>query len=368
MEVEGVPRQKHTVATARGILGGMATKIPQLYFLSALIIIAAVLAFFILQPFLITLIFAAVLAVVLQPLYQAVLKAAPNSPGLSAFATMLVAVVCLMVPLAFIAVEVARDAEHLYVSLSADPHSAYAPLETLYRQVQQLTPGLSAPPEDLSASFDGYVKQGLRWVVEHVGGALSGIASLLLKLFVFIIALYYFLRDGAKLKRLIVEASPLSDADDQVVSDRLALAVNAVIRGSLVIALMQGLLTAIGFTIFGVPNSMLWGVVAALAALIPGIGTSLVLIPGIIYLFVTAPAAPAIGLLIWSVVAVGLVDNLLGPRLVGRGMQLHPLVVLLAVFGGLAFFGPAGVFLGPLIVSLLFALVSIYPRLMKERA
>ena len=75
---------------------------------------------------------------------------------------------------------------------------------------------------------------------------------------------------------------------------------------------------------------------------------------------------PAVGLLIWSLLAVGLIDNLLGPRLMGKGMQIHPLIVLLSVFGGLAFFGPAGVFLGPLCVSLFFALVSIHPRINKQ--
>ena len=85
-----------------------------------------------------------------------------------------------------------------------------------------------------------------------------------------------------------------------------------------------------------------------------------VLVPGIIYLFIIGATTPAIGLLVWSGIAVGLIDNFLGPRLVGRGMRLHPLVVFLSVFGGLALFGPIGVFLGPLCVSLLFALLSIY--------
>jgi len=112
----------------------------------------------------------------------------------------------------------------------------------------------------------------------------------------------------------------------------------------------------------------LWGVVAALSALIPGIGTSLVLGPGILYLFTVGATTQAVGLLIWSVVAVGLIDNSLGPKLVGKGMRLHPLMVLLSVFGGLAFFGPAGIFLGPLCISLLFALLSIYQHIRRQTA
>ena len=100
-----------------------------------------------------------------------------------------------------------------------------------------------------------------------------------------------------------------------------------------------------------------WGVVAALAALIPGIGTALVLLPAIGYLFFTGSTGMAIGLLVWGFVAVGLIDNFLGPILVNRGVKIHPFLILLSIFGGPSFFGPIGFVLGPLIVALLFALL-----------
>ena len=108
------------------------------------------------------------------------------------------------------------------------------------------------------------------------------------------------------------------------------------------------------------PNPVLWGLVAALAALIPGIGTALILIPAIGYLFFTGSTGAAIGLLIWGVVAVGLIDNFLGPMLVNRGVKIHPFLILLSIFGGLSFFGPVGFVLGPLIIALVFALLEIY--------
>ncbi len=342
----------------------MSVKIPQHYFLAALIVISLVLTFFIFHPFLIVLVLAAVFAVVLQPLYQSVLRYMSGSPGLAAFITMLISVVCILVPLTFITAQIVKEAEHLYSSLSDGGGETY--LGTLFQyandSVVQYVPGLALSGAEVSASVDQYIKNGLGWLVQNVGGAFGGVARLLLDLFIFSIALYYFLRDGTKLKKVIIDMSPIADIDDKIIFTRLELAVNSVIRGSLTIALIQGVLTGIGFALFGVPNSILWGVVAALCALIPGIGTSLVLAPGIAYLFIIGAITPAIGLLIWSVVAVGLIDNFLGPRLVGKSMQLHPLVVLLSVFGGLAFFGPAGVFLGPLSISLLFALLSIYPQ------
>ena len=125
-------------------------------------------------------------------------------------------------------------------------------------------------------------------------------------------------------------------------------------------AATQGVVSGIGLSLFGVPNPVLWGVVAGFAALIPTLGTSLVLIPAALFLLTKGAFVAAIGLFIWALFAVGLIDNFLSPRLVGKGAQLHPLLVLLSVLGGISLFGPAGLILGPLCSSLLLALLSIY--------
>ncbi|MBI2025263.1 AI-2E family transporter [Candidatus Kaiserbacteria bacterium] len=342
----------------------MDAKSLQPYFLMALIAASSILAFFIFRPFLVVLVLAIVFAVVLQPLYRGVLRHMSGSPGFAAFITMLISVVCILIPFTFVTVQIAEEAQDLYASIASGGGETY--LNTLITSASGVAtrylPGLALSGADLSSSVDQYVRDGLAWLVRNFGGAFGGIARMLLSLFIFLIALYYFLRDGEKLKRTIIDASPLIDSDDSAVLTRLEQAINSVIRGSLAIAFIQGVLTGVGFAFFGVPNFVLWGVVAALAALIPGIGTSLVLAPGIAYLFIVGSSASAVGLLIWSVVAVGLIDNFLGPKLVGKGMQIHPLMILLSVFGGLAFFGPVGIFLGPLCISLFFALVSIHPR------
>mgnify|MGYP001572074651 FL=1 len=185
-------------------------------------------------------------------------------------------------------------------------------------------------------------------------------------IFIFLVALYYLFKDGDKLKTAVVSLSPLQDIHDETIFNKLEVTINSVIRGSLAIALIQGILTAIGFAIFGVPNATLWGSVAAIAALVPGIGTALVLLPAILYLYLSGETLSAVGLLLWGMTAVGLVDNFLGPKLVERGMQLHPFLILLSILGGISFFGPLGFLLGPLILGLLFALLEVYSAISKE--
>ncbi len=325
-----------------------------------------ILTFFIFEPFLIALSLAAVFALALQPLYQRILGRMPTWPGISALITILICVVCLFAPLTFIGIEVVGEAQELYSSLSDGSGKTSLSTVVEYGEgvVRQYIPGMEYA--NLSASLDEYVKEGLGFVTGHLGSIFSSLAQLLLSLFIFLIGLYYLLSDGPKLKHAIIELSPLADADDKTVFDRLELAVNSVVRGNLAVALIQGILTGVGFTIFGVPNGILWGVVAAMAALIPGVGTALVILPAVAFLFIVGSTISAVGLLIWGVFAVGLIDNFLGPRFMGRGMELHPLLVLLSVLGGIALFGPAGIFLGPLSISLLFSLLSIYTNVSKQ--
>jgi predicted PurR-regulated permease PerM len=101
---------------------------------------------------------------------------------------------------------------------------------------------------------------------------------------------------------------------------------------------------------------------------VPPVGTALVVAPGALFLFATGHPGAALGLAIWGTVAVGTVDNILGPMLMSAGMQLHPLLVLLSLLGGLVFFGPIGIFLGPLTLSLLLVLLSIYTDMSKRSA
>lgn len=338
----------------------MTPKRLQHYFLIILIAISSVLCFFIFRPFLVVLILAAVFSVVLQPLHRYILRHVPRMPGLAAAATILITVACILLPLSFIALQVLDEAQQLYISIAAGGGDVH--LGTVFHDanniVQRYAPSYAASEADLAASIDQYSKEALSWLVYSLGDVFGSVARLLFDLFVFVIALYYLLRDGIRLKQLVIDTSPLSNDDEDKIFSRLEGAVNSVIRGTLTIALVQGVLAATGFALFGVPNAILWGVVAALAALIPGIGTALVLAPAVAYLFIIGATVPAIGLLVWGSLAVGMIDNFLGPRLMGKGMQLHPLLVLLSIFGGLAFFGAAGLFIGPLCLSLLFALLA----------
>jgi len=342
----------------------MPTPKPQLYFLLAILAGTFVLTFFVFRPFLYTLILAMVFATVLQPVYQKILKFTGGKQEFSSLITILIVIIFIFTPLVFLSIQIFKEAEQLYSSLATS--GGKNAILDIFNNLQNSFQNYFPATKEISLNFDQYIKQGLDWLIQNLGSIFGSFAKMAVSSFLFLVSLYYLLKDGKKLKAAVIDLSPLVDTDDETIFQKIETAVGSVLKGSLLIALIQGILTSIGFIIFGVPNAILWGSVAAIAALIPGIGTALVLTPAIFFLLLNGEIFQGVGLVLWGVVAVGLVDNFLGPKLVGRGMKLHPLIILLSAIGGIGFFGPIGFILGPLSASLLFALLDIYSSLMRK--
>jgi predicted PurR-regulated permease PerM len=208
---------------------------------------------------------------------------------------------------------------------------------------------------DINQKATDFISYVSRNIAHIFSATLSTFFSFMLMLFI----IFYFLKDGPGWKKTLISFSPLGDENDTKIINRLILAINGVIKGSLFIALVQGALLGFGFWIFNIPNGALWGVVAAVMSLIPTFGTALVSIPAILFLFVTGNTAYAIGLSTWSLILVGLVDNFLGPMVVGRKINVPSIFILFSILGGISLLGPVGILIGPLIVSLLDALILI---------
>lgn len=329
-------------------------------FFLALLLAMLTLSFFIFQPYLGPIVLAATLAVVFSPVYARVLRWLRGKKNLAAFLTVMCVVLTIGLPLTFFGTQVIREAFSVYVKVR-DPATNFSSM--IHALAQERLAGYVPA---LSANIDSYVERALAWLLSNAGQFVTSVAAFVLYAFIAILALFYFLRDGEAIIEKLKILSPLQNRYDTTVMARLHDAINSVVRGALLIAVIQGILTGIGLTIFGVPNAVLWGSVAVIAALIPYVGTASVLAPAILYLFLIDRVGAGAGLLVWGVAAVGLIDNFLGPRLVNRGIKLHPVVILLAVLGGLTFFGPLGYILGPLTVSLLFALLDIYPILLRS--
>lgn len=328
----------------------------ELYFLFALLAGISILTFFIFQPFIPALLLALIFATVFAPVHKRILAVTRGNGGLSALLSTLFVLIVIVVPITFLSIQIFQEATQLYSSVVNNGGA-----KGLSSAVEEIIRASGVPFLPAGAlDFSQYVKEGLMWVIQHLDTVFSNVAKMMVGIFVLLIALYYLFKDGAMLRKSVVALSPLQDVYDDSIFHKLELAINSVVRGSISVGVIQGVLTAIGLTLFGVPNPVLWGSMAAIAALIPGFGTSLVLIPAILFLFFTGASGAAAGLLMWALLAVGLVDNVIGPKIVGKGAKLHHFLVLLSVLGGIGLFGPLGFLFGPLALALLFAFLEIY--------
>lgn len=330
----------------------MQTKVMEKYFFFGLLLATFVFTFFIFRPFWAVLVLGISFSIVLMPVHDYLRKYRfPN--WLAALTTVLLFLIVLCGPLLSISALVFNQSQGLYESVTASGDvTPY--IEKLNASVTSILP--AGVDFDVSKKVSELATTLSANVAKIFTATLSAFFGFLLMLLV----IFYFLKDGAKWKKAIVVLSPLHDQDDEKIISRLKLAINGVIKGYLLVALIQGTLMGFGLWIFGVPNPALWGVLAAIASLLPTIGTALVSVPAIIYLLIAGTTGQAIGMLIWAAVAVGMVDNFLNPLIVGGKTQIPSLLILFSVLGGISVLGPVGILVGPLAVSLLYTLISIY--------
>jgi predicted PurR-regulated permease PerM len=183
-----------------------------------------------------------------------------------------------------------------------------------------------------------------------------------LNLFILIYALFFFLITGRETGRKAITLLPMTHEDRELLAERAISTIRATVKGSFLIAIVQGALTGLGLFVAGVPGSIFWAAVAALLSIIPMIGPPLIWIPAAVWLFATGNPVPAIGLAIWGGVVVSTSDNILRPILVGKDAKMSDLMVLLSTLGGLTLFGAVGIIIGPVIAALFTSVWFIFRK------
>lgn len=343
----------------------MAQERIQIWFFIVFILAVITLSFFIFLPYLSVLFLALVFSIIFNPLYEWFLRHFGGKGTTASLLTVLAVLLVIVGPVSFFGTLLFQEVSDLYREIVGNSGNAglSQSFNFLEAQLGRIMPGVNI---QIGSDATEYLRQGLSWILDNLSIFFGGFLRIAFGLFLMLLALFYFLRDGKKFIEALIRLSPLSDDSDEKIMQKIVVAVNSVVRGHLVIGIIQGFLSGVGFAIFGMPSPILWGTVAAVASLAPTVGTSLVLVPAISFLFLTGHALSAIGLLVWGVLAVGLIDNMLGPILIERGVKIHPFLILLSALGGLSFFGPVGFLAGPVVLALLFALLDMYPAVVAE--
>jgi predicted PurR-regulated permease PerM len=330
-------------------------------FFFVILLLSGYLVWQVIAPFFSALALSLIIVTLCYPLYERILRLTPwHSRNIAALFSTLIVVFSIILPLVLVSLVLAREMVSFYHALGAGQEFF------VERSVDYVEEAVRKYIPDFELNFTDQIRRVAEWFAHNLGHIVGGTVAAVFFFLISFIGSFFFFRDGKELLRVFVKISPLPDKKSYIILERIAQSIRSVIAGVVLVSLIQGILAAIGFTLFGIPRGILWGSLAAVAALIPGVGTAVIAVPAIAYLFFIGETVNAFGLLLWSLTVVALVDNLLGPYLMSRGNNLHPFIILISVLGGLSFFGPIGFVVGPVILTLFMVLLEVHHQYIKE--
>jgi predicted PurR-regulated permease PerM len=316
-----------------------------------------------LAPFSAALLWAAIIALALHPLYRKLVALLNGRAALSAMTMTIVTVIIVIGPAVALLTMLVSQAAGLY-EWTAEGIRSGAILEFWNRAWSFISGKIHALPLLAGLDIRGMLINGLSQLSSglalQVGTILKDTLLLVVHLFIMLIALYYFFRHGERYYQTAMDLIPFSQQQKKSITRKLHDTFTAVINGVFLIALGQGIMTGIGFAVFGVPFPVFWGFLAAILALLPIGGSALVWVPGALYLLLTVSTVKGVLLAVWGTVLVSLPDNFLKPMLIGKKAKLPTFSLFLGILGGLQVYGFLGILFGPLIVTLLTAFTQIY--------
>ena len=306
-------------------------------------------------PFLSALAWALALAVLFTPFHRW-LESKAKHPNLVAAVSVLMVGLIVVIPLTFVGQrligEVAKGAELVTAKVDSGE----------WRRALEAQPRLAPLADRIERQVDlpGTIRTLATWLTTTAGSVVKGSVVQVVGFCLTFYLLFFFLRDRRAALQSLRSLSPLSEAEMDRVFARVGDTIYATVYGTLAVSAVQGLLGGLMFWWLGLPAPLLWGLVMALLAVVPVLGAFVVWIPAALFLAMEGSWGKALVLIVWGAAVVGTVDNVLRPILVGSRLKLHTILAFMSVVGGLFVFGPAGLILGPVTLTVTAVLLEIW--------
>ena len=321
------------------------------------------LAFLVFHYFLLTFAVAGSVAMLLAPMQRQLRRRLRGKKSLSASLLVLLVTLVLLVPVLSYGTLLVQQATGLVEWLA--PRLEPSALEKQWRETSAHYPRLmkwvhQTTGENAMSLAGGIVSKLAGQTNKIVQAALAGLAAAALDALIFLMMLFFLLRDGEELKDALTGVSPLTSLQERELADHLFRTIKGVVQSMVIVPLAQGVCAILGFWIFGLPSPLLWGVAVTFAALIPIVGTPLIWVPAGLYFFLTGSTVKGIGMLLWGVVIISGIDNVVKPMILKGAAQIHMMLGFLSILGGVYAFGPKGIIVGPVVLSLVLSAYRIY--------
>jgi predicted PurR-regulated permease PerM len=347
-------------------MGDFVSRKPILWFFLACFLLSIILMGWLLIPFISIIILGAVVGGAFYPVYRKISEQPKIRPSIASLTTCIIIFFVLFVPIVFFVGSLTQQAYGLYQM--ARSAAINEQINTLLQDTHILEKANSYLADYKIELTGDELKNAASEVAKFVGLFLydqaraiaSNTLAFVVNFFLMLMVIYFLLIDGDKLVAYIIDLSPLPSDQEHMLMRKFNEMAGAILVGNGIGGLIQGVAGGLLFWAFGFQSAFLWGVIMGLLAFLPIIGIGVVFIPTVIYLFLKGYVATSIGFVIFYVVLSGGIEYIFKPKLVGRQVKMHPLLVFLAIIGGLKLFGILGIIYGPLIVTAFLTLAEIY--------
>ncbi|MBA4422104.1 MAG: hypothetical protein C0390_03245 [Syntrophus sp. (in: bacteria)] len=316
---------------------------------------------YLLKPFFFPLFWAAVIAGIFQPLYRRIDRRL-NSPSLSTLLIFLVIAIIILLPTGVVGTLVFNESVQLYGKLDTNP-------KNIDRGFQNIIGLIADNPLANLFDIDKAVliektAEILRTVTNYIFVRLTTLTQntlgLLVQFAIMFYALFFFVRDGEKFLRTVLRIFPLGMGREMLLYNRFIATAYSTLKVTLIIGGIQGALGGIVFLITDTEGALIWGLLMIIMAVVPVVGCSIIWGPAGILMLLSGHIWEGILILASGVLVISMVDNLLRPLLLGKDVEMHPLLIFLSTLGGIVLFGFSGFVIGPIITSMLLAIWDMY--------
>jgi len=329
--------------------------------------LVTVLFLYLLKPFFFPIFWAAVIAGIFRPLYRRI-NGRLNRPGLSTAILFLIIVLIIFLPALIIGTLVFRESLQLYETLKPDA-------QNIDRNFRHIIDALADNPfVDLFSANRAFlvektvevVRAITNYIFVHLKELTQNTIGLIVKMAIMLYTLFFFIRDGEKFLRMAMRLSNLGKGRESFLYERFIVTARSTLKVTLIIGGIQGILGGLIFIATNVEGALIWGLLMILTAIIPVLGCSIIWAPAGVLMLLTGHIWEGVLILAVGVLVISTVDNLLRPILIGKDVEMHPLLIFLSMLGGIVLFGFSGFVIGPIITSLFLSILQMYEEFYRQ--
>jgi len=334
------------------------SKVRNIIFFVALTIVS-VIFFFLVKPLFYPLFWAAVIASIFHPLYNRIRKKV-KSNNFSAAIILVIVLLLVLIPVALMSGLLIKESIDIYAEIGAKGGQINLGLENAFNLIKHnhfigkfnIDESFWVQKiSDITGSLTNYILTSLKIITEN---SVTFVVMFVIMLY----ALFFFVRDGEKIMKKAMYLCPIGDKNEMTFYNKFTSTARATLKGTLLLGILQGTLGGIMFYVAGVQGALIWGIVMSAFAIL--IGSYFIWLPAGIIMLMLGNVWQGIFILAFGLTVVSTIDNILRPVLVGKDIQMHPLLIFISTLGGVVVFGISGFVIGPIITAFMIALWKMY--------